>query len=140
MAVAPATVVASQAALDRGTRAFRAADCTGAVDGALDSIGALASRPEPYELLGYCNLRAGQDELGLAAMQAARRRDPENWEFAYGLAVAQALNRQDPRPAAALALRLNPLDVRAQELSKALQRGGPGRRARAAARARIPFQ
>jgi hypothetical protein len=140
LAVAPATVVASQSALDRGTRAFRAADCTGAVDGALDSIGALPSRPEPYELLGYCDLRAGQLELGVGAMQAARARDPDNWEYAYGLAVAQALNRQDPRAAAALAYKLNPLDVRTSELRKALQRGGPGRRARAAARARIPFQ
>ena len=122
------------------TRDFRAADCTGAVDGALDSIGALSSRPEPYELLGYCNLRARRFELGLAAMQSARKRDPDNWEYAYGLAVAQALNRQDPRPAAALAFRLNPRDVRTRELRQALRRGGPGRRARAAARARIPFQ
>ncbi len=140
LAAAPATVVASQAALDRGTRAFRAADCTRAVDGALDSISALPSRPEPYELLGYCNLRARRLELGLAAMQASLVRDPDNWEYAYGLAVAQALNRVDPRPAAALAFRLNPLDVRTRELRDALQRGGPGRRARAAARARIPFQ
>lgn len=140
LAAAPATVVVSQTGLDRGTRAFRDADCVTAIDGALDSLGALKSRSEPYELLAYCDLRAGQRALGLAAMQAARAREPKNWVYAYGLAVAKALNGQDPRGAAALALRLNPRDVRAQELHAALQRGGPRRWPRTAARARIPFQ
>ena len=39
-----------------------------------------------------------------------QRRDPDNWHYAYGLAVAQALAGEDPRPAAALARRLNPLE------------------------------
>ena len=140
LAVAPAAAMASQSGLDRATRAFREADCATAVDGALDSLGTLRVRPEPYELLGYCNLRARQFPLALAAMQAAHRRDPSNWEYAYGLAVAQALDGEDPRPAAALALRLNPRDVRAEELHSAFARGGPRRWARAAARARVPFQ
>jgi hypothetical protein len=140
LTAAPAAVAMSQSGLDRATVAFRNADCATAIDGALDSLGALRARPEPYELLGYCNLRAQQFELGLAAMQAARKRDPHNWEYAYGLAVAQALNGQDPRPAANLALALNPRDPRARELRAALRRGGPGRWARTAAQARIPFQ
>jgi hypothetical protein len=140
LAAAPATVMASQAALDRATAAFHDGDCATTIDGALDSLGALRSRPEPYELLGYCNLRAQQYALGLAAMQAASRRDPDNWEYVYGVAVARALNGQDPRPAAASALALNPYDHRARELRAALRRGGPKRWARAAAQARIPFQ
>ena len=60
-------------------------------------------------------------------MESARTRDPDNWEYAYGLAVAQALNGQDPRPAAALALQLNPRDVRTRELVA----GATARRARA---------
>jgi hypothetical protein len=140
LAAAPATVVASQSSLDRATAAFRDADCATAIDGALDSLGTLRSRPEPYELLGYCNLRARHYGLGLAAMEAARQRDPDNWEYAYGVAVAQALDGKDPRPAAAAALALNPRDYRAQELNASLRRGGPRRWARAAAQARIPFQ
>jgi hypothetical protein len=140
LVAAPATVVASQAALDRATAAFQDADCATAIDSSLDSLDALRSRPEPYELLGYCNLRARQFELGLAAMQAASRRDPDNWEYFYGIAIAQALSGQDPRPAAATALALNPRDYRARELSASLRRGGPRRWARAAAQARIPFQ
>jgi cytochrome c-type biogenesis protein CcmH/NrfG len=140
LVAAPATVVASQAALDRATAAFQDADCATAIDSSLDSLDALRSRPEPYELLGYCNLRARQFELGLAAMQAASRRDPDNWEYFYGIAIAQALSGQDPRPAAATALALNPRDYRAREFSASLRRGGPRRWARAAAQARIPFQ
>ena len=65
-------------------------------------------------------LRAGQSRLALAAMRNAQRRDPDNWQYAYGLAVAQALAGQDPRPAAAKALRLNPLEPMTSELAAAV--------------------
>ena len=54
--------------------------------------------------------------LAVDAMRAARVRDPRNWQYAYGLAVAQALAGEDPRPSAALALRLNPLEPLARKL------------------------
>ena len=58
-------------------------------------------RAEPFELIGYCDLRAGEPALAVAAFEAARRRDPEAWQYAYGLTVARALAGQDPRPAIA---------------------------------------
>jgi hypothetical protein len=140
LTVGPASVLVSQQALDAGTSAFKAANCPAAADRALDSLDALSVRPEPFELLGYCNLRAGREDLAVRAFRSARARDPHDWQYAYGLAIAQALDGADPRPMAALALRLNPLDVRARELADALRGGGPRRWARAAARARIPFQ
>jgi hypothetical protein len=140
LAVGPASVIVSQRALDTATRAFKAGDCAVASDGALNSLDALSARPEPFELLGYCDLRAGLDGLAMRAFASARARDPHDWQYAYGQAVANALAGIDPRPMARLALRLNPRDARAQELAAAMRRGGPRRWARAAARARIPFQ
>jgi hypothetical protein len=140
LAVTPATVALSQSRVDAATRAFRAGDCTTAVDDALSGLSVLNIRPEPFELIGYCDLRAGQRELAVRAMESARTRDPDDWQYAYGLAIAQALNGDDPRPMAALAARLNPEEVLARDLDAALRRSGPGRWPRVAARARIPQQ
>jgi hypothetical protein len=140
LAVGPASVAASQRSLDAATRAFKVGDCTRSVDGALDSLGALSVRAEPFELLGYCDLRAGQDALAVRAFQSARNRDPEDWQYAYGLAVADALAGTDPRPMARLARRLNPREELARRLAARLRGGDPERWARVAARAQIPFQ
>ena len=139
LAATPVLVAASQSALTRASAAFERGDCAGAVDAALDSRDALGMRPEPYELLGYCNLRGGAFGLAIQAMEAARARDPENWRPAYGLAVALALDGRDPRGAIADARRLNPLDPRAADLARALDSDRPARWRRAAARARLPF-
>ena len=140
IAVTPASVALSQSPLDRATRAFKAGDCPAATDGALASVEALGSRPEPFELLGYCDIRFGQRLLAVRAMEAAHRRDPDDWQYAYGLAVARALAGEDPRSMAALALRLNPRDHRARALSAAMRGGGPEHWLRAAADAEIPFE
>ena len=140
LAVTPATVALSQSRLDAATRAFKGGDCSTAVDDALGGLSLLRIRPEPYELVGYCDLRAGQNELAVRAMESARTRDPHDWQYAYGLAVAQAFNGEDPRPMAALARRLNPQEALAIDLDDALRRSGPGRWPRVAARARIPQQ
>ena len=140
LAVTPATVALSQSRLDAATRAFKDDDCSTAVDDALGGLSLLRIRPEPYELVGYCDLRAGQNELAVRAMESARARDPHDWQYAYGLAVAQAFNGEDPRPMAALARRLNPQEALAIDLDDALRRSGPGRWPRVAARARIPQQ
>jgi hypothetical protein len=139
LASTPVLVAASQSALTRASAAFERGDCATAVDAALDSRDALGVRPEPYELLGYCNLRGGAFGLAVQAMEAARARDPGNWRPAYGLAVARALDGRDPRAAIADARRLNPLDPRAADLAEALDSDRPARWRRAAARARLPF-
>jgi len=136
----PAFVVASQGPLDRSVTAFSRGDCRAAVDAALDSLDVLRVRPEPYEILGYCDVRAGQRALAVRAMRSAQRRDPGNWQYAYGLAIVQALNGEDPRAAAGLARRLNPLEELAVDLERRLRPADPERRRRVAATADIPFQ
>ena len=73
-------------------------------------------------------------------MRNAQRRDPNNWQYAYGLAVTQALAGEDPRPAAALAQRLNPLEPLVRSARARGAAAQPPRRRRAAvARLAIPF-
>ena len=50
-----------------------------------------------------------------------QRRDPDDWHYAYGLAVTQALAGEDPRPAADLARRLNPLEPMTIALQRRLK-------------------
>jgi hypothetical protein len=138
LAATPALVVASQPALSESRRAFMRGDCATAVDRALTSLESLRVWPEAYETLGYCNLRGGEVDLALRSMRAAHDRDPRDWQFAYGLAIAQAFAGEDPRPAAALAARLNPNEELATELSRRLRAADSERWPRVAARARIP--
>ncbi|MBE2318747.1 O-antigen ligase family protein [Solirubrobacter sp. CPCC 204708] len=138
LAVTPWLVAGADRALQSASAAFARGDCRATVDAALTARDRLPIAPEPYELLGYCNLRGGAYELAVQQMQAARDRDPDNWRYAYGLAVAQAIAGQDPRPAAADAARLNPFEPLAQDLRKALDSDDPGKRFRAAARAQLP--
>jgi hypothetical protein len=138
LAITPAAVALSQHRLNRAAEAFEAGDCARAVDDALGSLQALSVRPEPYEILGYCDLRTGHRKLAVTAMTAARDRDPHNWRYAYGLAAAQAIAGQDPRPAAAAALRENPEEPLARALAKGVDTSRPRGWFRAAARARIP--
>jgi O-Antigen ligase len=139
LTVTPLLVASSQTALNGAARAFDRGDCATAIDGSLDSLGALSVRAEPFELLGYCDLRAGHPDLALRAFRAARERDPGNWRYAYGLAVAQALGGEDPRGSAVLAVRLNPREPLAGELARSLAGDRPVRWRRAAARAPLPF-
>ena len=135
----PALVLQSQDALDQSFRAFQRGDCPTAIDAALDSIDALPARAEPFEILGYCDARAHRNDLAMRAMRSAQARDPDGWEYAYGLAVTQALAGQDPTAAIAVAHRLNPLEWRARDLQRALRTHSRAKRARAAGRAPIPF-
>jgi hypothetical protein len=138
LAVTPWLVAGADRSLRTAAAAFARGDCATAVDAALTARDRLPVTPEPYELLGYCNLRGGAYALGVQQMQAARDRDPDNWRYAYSLAVAQALDGRDPRPTAAEALRLNPLEPLAQDLREALDSDDPRERFRAAARAELP--
>jgi hypothetical protein len=139
VAATPVLMVRSERTLEQATRAFSAGDCTTAIDRSLASLDALGMRPEPYELIGYCDLRARANALGLRAMEAARRRDPNAWQYAYGVAVAQAIARVgDPRRAAAAAAGLNPSEPLAQLLYRRLERARPAQWPRIAGRAQIP--
>jgi hypothetical protein len=108
LALTPAAAALSQLQLNRSIEAFKRNDCAAAVDSALASLKAMSVRPEPWEMLGYCDVRLGQRRLALRAARNAIERDPQNWEFHYALAVVEGAVGRDPRPSAERALRLNP--------------------------------
>jgi len=108
LAVTPALMAASQARLNDAVAAFDRGDCDAAIDDALESLRVMPSRPQPLEVLGYCDARLGLHELAIGAMESGIDRDPENWELYYGLALVRANAGRDPRAAAREALRLNP--------------------------------
>jgi O-antigen ligase len=137
VAVMPAAVLISQARLDDGLEAFRRGDCRGAIEASLDSVGALGVRPEPFQVLGYCDARLGHHRLARRAMRAAVRRDPDNWAAHYGLAVVNAAAGVDPRPAAAAALKLNPRTPFTRELVRRFRTDDPREWTRRARRTRL---
>ena len=126
--VAAGAVALAGAPSGRRRARSSAGDCP-ATDrrGARTRFGALGSRAEPWELIAYCDVRLGQPKLAIGAAEAAVRRDPDNWEYHYALALVRGADRQDPRPAAADALRLNPLQPEAQERGEGVQDAQAGR-------------
>jgi len=138
LALTPITVALSQLRLNRSVEAFQRGDCRTATDAALGSLDLLSVQPEAFEILGWCDARAGQPGLAVDAMRAAQKRDPRNWQYAYGLAIAQALAGEDPRPSAALAVRLNPLEPLARKLARDMRSKSAERRRTLAGRAAIP--
>ena len=108
--VVPVLIIGSQTRLDDSERALQANNCSTADSAARSSIGWLDVRPEPYEILGFCDLGRGLPRLGVSAMEQAVRVDRGSWETYYALAIAQAAAGSDPRPAAERALAMNPLD------------------------------
>ena len=112
LAVPSVLTMKSQAELNRSREAFERNDCRTSIDASLASISALPMRAEPWELLGYCDLRLGRDVLGRRALREAVVRDPRSWEVYYGLALVQAASGADPRRAARRARELNPLEPR----------------------------
>lgn len=110
LAVAPTYVWLSQNRLNSARFAFSQRNCAAASHSAESSISILGIRPEPYEILSYCDVRLGKPMLAIAAIDKAVSLDPGNWNFQYGLAVMRAAAGLDPRPAARKALALNPLE------------------------------
>jgi O-antigen ligase len=138
VAVTPVTVAVSQLRLNESVNAFIRGDCATATDAALGSLEALSVQAQAFEVLGWCDARAGQLKLATAAMRSAHRVDPDNWQYAYGLAIVQALAGQDPTSAARLAVRLNPLEPMARSLERGLRSRSPARRRAVAAKAKLP--
>jgi O-antigen ligase len=108
LALVPGALWRSQEHLQTAAAAFERGDCPATVDAALNSLGALGARPEPWELIAYCDVRLGQPKLAEGAARAAIARDPANWEYHYALALVRGAAGEDPRAAAAAARRLNP--------------------------------
>jgi len=140
LAVTPALAALSQQSLDESVAAFRRGDCTRSADAALTSISYLSVRPQPFELLAYCDVRAGLSELAVRSMGKALARDPANWEYHYGLALVRGAAGLDPRPQAAAALALNPLNPLTREAAIELGTAdSPQEWRRRAVEARLPL-
>ena len=107
-AISAAFTWLSQTKLDEAAYAFSRGDCAAARGSALSSISILGNRAEPYEILGYCDLRLGRARAALTAVEKAASLDPENWNYRYGVALMRAAAGLDPRAAAEEALVLNP--------------------------------
>lgn len=139
LAVTPALLGLSQRQLDRASAAFDRNDCNAAIDHGLASISLLGTRPQPYALVGLCDVRLGADQLGVQMLERAVARDPDDWEYHYGLALAQAAAGQDPRAAARRAKQLNPLDPRTAYGLTLYGNGDPSGWRRRALAAPLPF-
>ncbi len=124
-ALTPFSIAISQSRLDASVDAIREGDCARTTDKALDSIDALSARPEPFELLAYCNARAGRSELAEQMAREAIERDPRNWEYQYDLALVRAVAGEDPRAAIRRAGELNPLEGRVPDLERKLRTDDP---------------
>jgi O-antigen ligase len=120
-AVTPFRIALSQGPLSASVRDHESGRCAAAIDSANKSISALGNRPEPYEVLGYCEAQTGRGDRGVDAMKDAIDRDPKNWEYHYGLAVVRAAAGLDPRTEARTAFRLNPLEPRTREALRRLR-------------------
>jgi hypothetical protein len=123
--VLPVSIIGSQSRLGDAEHALYASNCPAASPDALSSIGWLDFRPEPYEIVGFCDLKRGEPRLGVAAMRQAVAQDPGSWETYYALAIAQASAGIDPRSNANRALRMNPLEPLTREAAKELNTSSP---------------
>jgi hypothetical protein len=123
--VLPVSIVGSQTRLGAAEHALYASDCATATPAALSSIGWLDFRPEPYEIVGFCDLKRGRPRLAIAAMHRAVVHDPGSWETYYALAIAQASAGIDPRANVERALRMNPLERLTLEAAKELRGSSP---------------
>ncbi len=138
LAITPAAISLSQSRLDTAVADFDSGNCPAAIDSALSSLEALKVRPEPYEVIAYCDIRAGSDQLALLQMRNAVDRDPDNWETHYGLAIALAGAGLNPMPELYRARELNPLEATIAEAIEAMRGRTPKERERRAAVARLP--
>jgi hypothetical protein len=121
----PVLVIGSQKRLGDAEHALYASNCAEASSDALSSIGWLDVRPEPYEIVGFCDLRRGLPRLGVSAMRQAVRFDPSSWETYYALAIAQASAGIDPRSDAERALRMNPFESLTIQAARELRTSSP---------------
>jgi hypothetical protein len=126
--VLPVLIVGSQNRLGQAENALYAStpDCATASTAARASIGWLDVRPEPFEIVGFCDLRGGRPRQAIAEMRDAVRLDPGSWETYYALSIAEAAAGVDPMDAARRALRMDPLELLTrQAVNEFRQAAGP---------------
>jgi O-antigen ligase len=121
----PVSIIGSQKNLGQAEHALYASNCAAAGPDALSSIGWLDVRPEPYEIVGFCDLERGMPRLAITAMNEARSHDPGSWETYYALALAQASAGIDPHANVQRALRMDPQEPLTREAARELRGASP---------------
>jgi len=106
VAVTPALLMLSQYRLQASATAFDKGNCRTATREAVSSINILGNRPQPYQIVGYCDLDSGRTQEAVAAMRKAIENQPRSWEYHFGLSIALGYAGADPRPEMAAAARL----------------------------------
>ena len=140
LCVPPVQMAVSHWRLNDSVEAYRSDDCRRSVDAALGSIEAVGVRPEPFQMLAFCDVRFGLDSLAVEVMEKAVERDPDNWELHYSLALVRGAARLDPRPAARRALELNPLGRLPRSAVRRFRGRDPDRWEASARSSRLPLQ
>ena len=139
LVITPAAVWRSQTQINKAVDDFGRGNCLAAQRAALASEAALRSRPDPFEVISFCDAGEQQYSLALDAIAAAEHRDPENWELPYSAALIRATAGRDPRPAARAALVLYPNSPLTRAAVTAFSRGGPRQWRRFALSAPLPL-
>jgi hypothetical protein len=139
LVVSPALMAISQGYLNASVRNLQAGDCGAASRQALDAIHVLSVRPDPYQVLGFCDSRAGEHQLAIQMLETAVDRDPGEWESYYGLALVKGAAGQDPRSAARKAYELAPHVALTEEAVRAFRTNDPEKWRRRALEARLPI-
>jgi O-antigen ligase len=106
VAVTPALLMLSQYRLQASARSFDKGNCKSATSDAISSINILGNRPQPYQIVGYCDLASGRSAEAVAAFRKAIEEQPRSWEYHFGLSIALGFAGSDPRPEMATAARL----------------------------------
>jgi hypothetical protein len=125
LAVAPAYVWLSQRKLDQASAAFAQGNCSLATREAISSISILGDRPEPYEVISYCDIRRDMPGIAIATIDKAISLDPNNWNFRYDLAVMRASAGLDPMAAMRKAALLDPREPLVQDALQTFRSDGP---------------
>ena len=139
LVVSPALVAISQGMLNSAVRNLQAGNCGKASHEALDAIHVLSVRPEPYQVLGFCDSRTGEHQLAIQMLETAVDRDPGEWESYYGLALVKGAAGRDPRPDARKAYELAPHVQLAAEAVERFHTDDPRKWRRRALAARLPI-
>ncbi len=139
LVVSPALVAISQGMLNSAVRNLQAGNCGKASHEALDAIHVLSVRPEPYQVLGFCDSRAGEHQLAIQVLETAVDRDPGEWESYYGLALVKGAAGVDPRSDARKAHELAPHVLLTEEAVETFETKDPEKWRRRALKARLPI-
>ncbi len=141
LVVTPVRSGVADSRLRDSVTAFKAGDCNTAIDEAQSATSALSARPEPYAILGFCDVRLGDSVLAERMMRKAVERDPNNWVYHYGLALVLASEGENPRAEIEEARQLNPREQRTIEAEEAFaSTNDPEQWKKRARKARLPIQ